>query len=263
MSWRCWAMTLCVWSAMCSAAGGLRAAEQHEWIQLFNGRDLTGWTPKFKGYELGENYLSTFRVEGGVLKVCYDDYNSFDERFGHLFYRESFSHYVLRVEYRFVGQQTPGGPSWAVRNSGIMIHGQSPQSMSLDQEFPVALEMQLLGGDGTNERTNGNLCTPGTQVVMGGQLTERHCFDSSSPTFHGDQWVTAQVEVHGNRLIRHLINGQPVLEYSRPQLDPAHEDAQRLIVGGQRQLDRGTISLQAESHPLEVRKIELRRLSAE
>lgn len=234
--------------------------ESGEWIQLFNGRDLEGWTPKFRGHKLGENYLNTFRVEDGVLKVCYDRYESFDDKFGHLFYKEPFSHYVLRAEYRVVGQQVAGAPEWAIRNNGFMLHGQTPESMRLDQNFPVCVEVQLLGGDGTHKRTTGNLCTPGTHVVMDGKLKTQHCINSSSPTFHGDQWVTVQVEVHGSRLIRHFINGKLVLEYSQPQLDDSDPDAKRMIFTGLKLLDQGTISLQAESHPFEFRKIELRRL---
>ncbi len=248
---------------LCLAGGDLRGEQSNEWIKLFNGRNLMGWTPKFRGHELGENYLNTFRVEDGVLKVCYDQYETFDKRYGHLFYRETFSHYVLRVEYRVVGQQVTGGADWALRNNGLMIHGQAPTSMRRDQGFPVSLEMQLLGGDGSHQRTTGNLCTPGTHVVIDGKLDKRHCIDSSSPTFHGNQWVSAQVEVHGSRLIRHSINGQPVLEYGQPQLDETDPDARRLIAAGQNQLDRGTISVQAESHPFEFRKIELRQLPSD
>ena len=248
---------------VCLAGGDLRGEESNEWIQLFNGRDLEGWTPKFRGHELGENYLNTFRVEDGVLKVCYDQYETFDNKYGHLFYRETFSHYVLRVEYRVVGQQVAGGADWALRNNGLMIHGQAPKSMRRDQEFPVSIEVQLLGGDGRHERPTGNLCTPGTHVVIDGKLETRHCIKSSSPTFHGDPWIAAQVEVHGSRLIRHSSNGQLVLEYSHPQLDETDADARRLISDGQKLLDRGTISVQAESHPFAFRKIELRLLAAE
>ena len=258
---RIFRLALAAWT-VCLAGGNLHG-EANEWIQLFNGRDLEGWTPKFRGHELGENYLDTFRVEDGVLKVCYDQYEKFDDKYGHLFYREKFSHYVLRVEYRVGGQQVDGGPDWAVRNNGLMIHGQAPGSMRLDQEFPVSLEVQLLGGDGTHERTTGNLCTPGTHVVIDGKLDTRHCINSSSPTFPGDQWVVAEAEVHGSRLIRHFVKGQLVLEYGKPQLDRKDADAQRLIRDGQELLERGTISVQAESHPFEFRKIELRRLPAE
>lgn len=154
----------------------LAAAEpEGEWIQLFNGKDLTGWTPKIKGYELGDNFRNTFRVEDGILKVSYDQYDKFDNRFGHLFYKEPFSNYVLRLEYRFTGEQCEGGPGWAIRNSGAMLHGEAPQTMGKDQDFPVSIEVQLLGGNGSQERSTANLCTPGTNVVMNGKLITQHC----------------------------------------------------------------------------------------
>ena len=240
----------------------LTAAEaEEEWVSLFNGKDLTGWTPKFKGHELGENYANTFRVEDGVLRVVYDGYSQFEGTFGHLFYETPFSNYVLRVEYRFVGDQASGGPGWALRNSGIMIHGQPPETMGLGQDFPVSIEVQLLGGDGTNERHTGNLCTPGTHVVMNGNLVTTHCINSTSKTYHGEQWVTAEVEAHGNGRIIHRINGEDVIEYEQPQLDPRDKDAQKVIKDGNVQLYGGTISLQAESHPVEFRKVEIRRLA--
>ena len=244
-----------------SGLGG-RAKEQKKpiesrWISLFNGKDLDGWKVKITGYALNDNFGRTFRVEDGVLKVCYDQYDKFSGKFGHIFYKEKFSHYRLRLEYRFVGDQTPGGPGWAFRNSGIMIHGQSPESMKKDQNFPVSIEVQLLGGDGKNKRSTGNLCTPGTHVVMKNQLVTQHCISSRSKTYHGDQWVKAEVEVHGNGRIKHLINGQVVIEYERPQLDEKDGDAKKLIKDGNKMVSEGYISLQAESHPVEFRKVEI------
>ncbi len=230
---------------------------EEEWISLFNGKDLTGWTPKITGYPAGENFANTFRVDDGAIKVAYDGYDNFDGRFGHLFYKKSYGHYMLRVEYRFTGEQIAGGPGWAYRNSGIMVHGQSPESMTLDQDFPVSIEVQLLGGNGKDARTTGNLCTPGTNVVINDELITRHCTNSSSKTYHGDQWVTAVVEVRGDEVIRHYINDDLVLEYNQPQLDPNDDDAKRLIKGEELLLRSGTISLQSESHPVEFRKVEI------
>jgi len=245
-------------------AGADAPSESSEWIPLFNGKNLDGWTPKIRGYDAGENFGNTFRVENGVLKVAYDQYEEFGNRFGHLFYKEPFSHYVLRVEYRFVGEQVPGGPSWAVRNSGVMIHGESPATMGKDQEFPASIEVQLLGGGGSAKRSTANLCTPGTNVFMQGELVTRHCTNSESDTFHGDQWVTVEIEVRGSKLIRHLVNGKPVLEYSEPQLDDRDAHARELIEKqGGKLLTGGTISLQSESHPVEFRKVELRTLPSE
>jgi len=256
------AATVCLFGSLPLTSLCAEATPSEEWIQLFNGRNLDGWTPKIRGHPTGENFGDTFRVEDGILKVRYDKYQGpFQERFGHLFYHQPFSHYLLRLEYRFVGEQVPGGPSWALRNSGIMIHGQTPESMEQDQDFPASIEVQLLGGDGSQLRHTGNLCTPGTHVVMDGKLIKQHCTSSVSPTYHGDRWVSVEVEVHGHGKIRHFVEGQLVLEYEQSQLDESDPSAQRLLQRGQqKQLHGGTISLQSESHPVEFRKIELRRL---
>lgn len=227
-------------------------------MQLFNGQNLEGWDVKITGRVLDDNWHNTFRVENGLLKVRYDGYDAFDNRFGHLFYRAPFSHYIVAVEYRFVGEQARGGPDWALRNSGIMVHSQSARSMAKDQDFPISIEVQLLGGSGTGERPTANLCTPGTHVVMDARLFTPHCVNSKSRTYHGEQWVRVEVLVLGDSLVRHIVNGETVLEYSKPQIgggvvnnfDPAaKQDGTPLRAG--------YIALQSESHPIDFRKVEM------
>lgn len=245
------------------AAQDSAKATSEKWIQLFNGKDMEGWTPKIRYHDLGDNFANTFRVENGVLKVGYEGYDEFKETFGHLYYKDSFSHYRIRVEYRFVGKQVKGGPGWALRNSGIMIHGERPETMTKDQDFPASIEVQLLGGDGQNARSTANLCTPGTNVVMNDKLILAHCTNSKSKTFHGEGWVTAEVEVKGNEVIRHFVNSELVLEYNKPQLDDRDAHAKELIQkAGDKMLSSGSISLQSESHPVEFRKVELLDLSS-
>jgi hypothetical protein len=233
--------------------------ENGEWRSLFNGQDLSGWTPKIRGHKAGENFGDTFRVVDGVIQVRYDAYDRFDDRFGHLFFEQPFSHYRLKVVYRFVGEQCPGAPGWAIRNSGIMAHGQSPESMTVDQDFPVSIEVQMLGGDGEHTRHTGNLCTPGTHVVMRDLLHTPHCKNSTSQTYHGDQWVTLELEAHGNGVMRHYVNGEPVLEYEKSQYDPDDANAKPLVeaAGGNLALSGGTISLQSEGHPIDFRSVEI------
>ncbi len=232
-----------------------------KWTPIFNGRNLDGWTPKIKGYPFGENFGNTFRVENGVIRVSYDKYDKFNNRFGHLFYREKLSNYRLRVEYRFIGDQAPEGPGWAFRNSGAMLHCQDPKSMGRDQDFPVSVEIQFLGGNGKDKRSTGNMCSPGTHVVMGGKLITQHCVNSTSQTYHGDQWVTMEIEVRGGSLVRSIVNGETVLELTDPQLDDKDPDARKLLDGGNpKMVTEGYIALQAESHPIEFRKVELMKL---
>jgi hypothetical protein len=239
----------------------IAGAADEEWIQLFNGRDLSGWTPKITHYELGNNFANTFRVENGLLKVRYDDYkDGFNTRFGHLFYAKPYSYYRLRVEYRFVGEQCAGKPgAWANRNSGIMFHAQAPQTMMKEQDFPISIEAQFLGGlsDG-KPRPTLSMCSPGTEIVYNGELYPKHCLESASKTYDGDQWVQIELIVLGGAHITHIVNGGKVLEYSLPQIgggvvanfDPQAKRDGELISGGY-------LAVQSESHPLDVRKIEL------
>ena len=233
-----------------------------DWVSIFNGKNLDGWSPKITGYDFGENYGDTFRVEDGVIKVAYDKYKEFGGKFGHLFYKEKFSHYRLKVEYRFVGEQCKGGPGWATRNSGVMFHCQDPKTMRKDQDFPVSIEFQLLGGLGKGNRPTANMCSPGTHIVSGGKLYTPHILNSKSKTYPGDVWVTAEYEVLGGGTVKHYVEGELVLEYEKPQLDDGDADAKKLIKerDGKVLLEEGFISLQAESHPCEFRKVEVKVL---
>lgn len=240
-------------------------ADRRDWIQLFNGRDLNDWSIKFRFHALGENLHQTFRAEDGLLKVRYDGWSVFAGEFGHIFYREPFSYYVLAAEYRFVGAQvrsTQGGLEWAVRNNGLMLHAQEPKTMLRDQDFPISIEVQLLGGLGDGRpRPTANLCTPGTHVVLNGRLHTPHCTDSRSRTFDGDQWVRVAVVVHGGEVIRHLVEGEPVLEYSNPQIgggEAAPVDPAVKVDGTP--LTGGYIALQAETAPIDFRRVELLNL---
>jgi hypothetical protein len=251
-------------AAIALSALPARAQTPEEWLQLFNGRDLTSWTPKITKHALGDNYANTFRVNNGVLSVSYDQYESFDARFGLLFYEQPFSYYRLVIEYRFVGEQAPKGPgAWALRNSGVMIHSQDPRTMLTNQNFPISIEAQFLGGlDDGKPRSTMNVCTPGTEIVIRGSLYPKHCLSSASQTFDGDQWVRAELIVLGSGSITHIVNGETVLEYSLPQFggldvanfDPAAKPDGKLI-------ERGYIALQSESHPIEFRKVELLNLA--
>ncbi len=232
------------------------------WVDLFNGTDLTDWEIKLNGYDAGDNYKETFRVTDGILEVNYDNYDLFEERYGVLVHKEPFSHYRLLVEYRFTGEQLSDGPGWAYRNSGLMLHSQSVASMLKDQNFPVSIEVQLLGGNGIDDRTTLNLCTPGTNVVMEGELVTKHCVNSTSATFHGDDWVTVEIEVLGSDRFIHRINGDTVLQYDLPQVGGGNVDNYdtALFTEGEL-LEGGYIGLQSESHPIEFRIVRLLNLT--
>jgi hypothetical protein len=239
------------------------SSKSENWIQLFNGENLEGWTPKIRGYKVGENYNNTFRVENGILKVNYDEYKGkFNESYGHLFYNKEFSNYKFKMEYRFIGDQIADGAGWATRNSGVMVHGQTAESMELDQDFPISIEVQLLGGLGNGDRPTGNLCTPGTHVIMDNKLFKNHCISSNSQTYDGDQWVTVEILVMNDSIISHYINGEEVLSYTKPQIGGGNVsmDKEKFQSLEGTPLKKGTISLQSESHPVEFRNIEILEL---
>jgi hypothetical protein len=250
-------------SADPSAAGGTDPNAK-EWIQLFNGRDLRDWDIKFKGYDLGENLHDTFRVQDGLLQVRYDKWPSFNGEFGHIFHKRPFSYYVVAAEYRFVGEQVRGaGPqtAWAIRNNGIMAHSQSAESMGKDQDFPISLEVQLLGGLGKGPRTTANLCTPGTNVVMHDTLVTQHCINSSSRTYDGDQWVRVEALVLGDSVIKHIVNGDTVLTYTKPQMGGGSVSGVKPgVLQDGKPITEGYIALQAETAPIDFRKVEVLEL---
>jgi len=243
-----------IWLLITIASFGFYSCKSNrqaeKWIPLFNGQNLDGWDIKISEYELNYNFGNTFRVIDGILKVGYDEYEDFGERFGHIFYSgQEFSHFKLRVEYRFVGDQIGGGPDWAFRNNGIMFHSQSAASMELNQHFPISIEAQFLGGDGINERPNGSVCTPGTTIEIDGVRIYDHCISSRSRTFHGDEWVLFELVVFGDSIAHHIIEGDTVLTYKNFQLENSGLP-----------LSKGFIALQSESHPIEFRKIEIMNL---
>jgi len=251
-------LILLVLALLCTCRNS-EVKKEEQWVTLFNGKDLTGWELKITGYPLNENYKEIFSVQDSILKVSYNQLDSFRGEFGHIFYKKKFSHYRLRLEYRFTGEQCPGGPDWGLRNSGVMVHSQSAESMGIDQDFPVSIEVQFLGGLGEGERSTLNVCTPGTDIDLNGVMVDGHCTNSDSKTYHGDQWVSAEIVVLGDSIIYHLVNGDTVLSYTHPRIGPEMKPDGYLVPDGT-PLKDGYIALQAESHNVEFRKVEILEL---
>ena len=232
------------------------------WQSLFDGKTLNGWTPKIRGFPLGENYRDTFRVKDGAIAVSYDKYDQFGERFGHLFYEKPLTGaYKLRFEYRFSSSHPADTPAWAIANSGVMIFGQDPRTMAVDDSFPVSVEAQLLGPAPGQERYNGNMCSPGTHVVIDSKLEKTHCINSKYPADPNDRWITFEVDVSADGVVTQKVNGVTTIVYSDVQLDPEGKmaNSKPLIAAavGKVMLEGGTISLQSEGNPIEFRKIEV------
>ena len=243
-----------------------------EWVSLFNGKDLNGWNIKIANHSLNDNFNNTFQVQDSMIRVVYDEYEDFDDKYGHMYYKTPYSYYKLRFDYRFLEEQTSGGENWNVRNSGVMIHSQSAKSNAFEQHFPVSLEIQLLGGLNKGERTTANLCTPGTAVYFNDKLDYTHCITSESKTYNGDQWVHIEAIILGNESILHIVENDTVLKYARPEIDSSFlsKDYKGIdwdnfgVTNKKIWLDKagkpigeGYIALQAESHPIDFKNIEL------
>lgn len=229
-----------------------------KWKKLFNGKNLENWTMKIAGFPLGENFGNTFRVSDGILSVRYDQYgDNFDNRFGALYYTRKLTNYRLKVEYRFVGETAPGAPSWGYRDSGIQYHCQDPASMGLSQPFPVCLEYNLHGGNGKDENPVGDICAAGTTVEINGEKNTSFCTPPTvKRTFHGDQWVTLEIDIQDGK-ISHFVNGEEILRFENPRYNPGHELGKTFIAGSDDVVHDGFISLQSNSHPIDFRKIEI------
>lgn len=143
-----------------------------------------------------------------------------------------------------------------------MFHSQDPRTMPKEQDWPISVEMQFLAGvkEGRS-RPTGNMCSPGTDVVYQGKVDPRHCINSTSETYFGDQWVKAELIVLGDSLVTHLINGQEVLQYTKPQIGGgvANRYDPKMKVDG-KLLKEGFIALQSEGQPIDFRKIKIRNL---
>lgn len=240
------------------------ATREHgdEWIPLFNGKDLDDWIVKIHHHDTGVNFANTFRAEDGMIKVRYNGYDDFNDQFGHLYYKQPYSRFHLKLEYRFHGELQKGAPSYTVLNSGVMFHSQDPRSMPREQNWPISVEMQFLADLGdSNPRPTGNMCSPGTEIVYEGRMYPDHCLNSSSKTYPKDAWVKAELIVLGDSLVTHVIEGDTVLQYSKPSMGGG-------VVNGYDSslwrpgtpLQSGYIALQSEGQPIDFRNIELKEL---
>jgi hypothetical protein len=234
------------------------AAPTGAWVSLFNGKDLSGWNVKIAGQDLNDNYRNTFRVQDGLLKVSYQDYDKFNDRFGSLFTKQKFSHYWLRAEYRFSGSLVSGAPRWAYKNSGLQLHSQSPDTMRKEQQFPVSVEFDIVGAHFYGGAPTGDVCQNGTHVLVQGAPVKGLCSKVSDVSLRNDDWVTVVAEVDGAKRVRQIVNGALVVEYTDVTLDENNQDARRLIAAGApRELDSGYISIQSNGAPIEFRRIEV------
>ena len=239
--------------------------DSSKWISLFDGKSLDGWEMKIAGYELNNNHKNTFRVNNGTIKVTYEDYDLFDENFGHIFYTDKkFKNYHLKLDYRFYGEHvnsfTNENDAWNYKNSGVMLHSEHPNQMFIDQGFPVSIEGQFLGGSGVNDRPTLNMCSPGTEVDINGSKAMQHCVNSTSKTIHTEEWVSVEFLVFSDSIVHHIIDKDTVMTYSNIRFGGTYLSDNFSDKIGE-PLKEGYISLQSEGHPIEFKNIRVKEFN--
>jgi len=104
----------------------LSCTAQAQSIDLFNGKDLTGWHIDVPKMDEDPTVRNPFIVRNGLLV-------SLGTPGGHLITDEVYRDYRLEVEYRFAGE--PG-------NCGILVHASTPRA--LYGMFPKSIEVQMM-----------------------------------------------------------------------------------------------------------------------
>jgi Domain of Unknown Function (DUF1080) len=239
-----------------------KKADKENWIKLFNGKNIDNWVVKIFHHETGVNFGNTFRVEDKTIKVRYDQYEKFNNQYGHLYFQKPFSYYKFRIEYKFQDPWRTDAPDYTMLNSGIMFHSQDPKTMPKEQDWPISVEMQFLAEQKEGEpRPTGNMCSPGTDIYYQGKKYPGHCLNSTSKTYKKDEWVKAEIIVLGDSLITHLINGVEVLQYSKPSIGGGVATGfnPEIKIDG-KALKTGFIALQSEGQPIDFKNITLLNL---
>ena len=103
-------------------------------IRLFNGKDLSGWTPWLKGIGR-KNPNQVYSIKDGAIRIS-------GEGLGYLATEKSCKDYRLIVEYKW-GERTDG--SGNVRNSGILLHAVGADG-GANGVFMTCIEVQLAQG---------------------------------------------------------------------------------------------------------------------
>lgn len=235
-----------------AGAGGGAGGASDGWVKIFNGQDLTGWSPLIHKSAYKQDPYNTFRADpvNHVIKVTYEDYpNGFEDRCGLLYYDKLLTNYRVRVTYRFLEPQAPGPVSWGKNNTGLMIFGIDPAKVTGDPEFPPLIEIQLLGANSTGGNTTPNMCVPGgmTMKKSTAECGNNHTGVAPPPAA---EWVTVEAEVHvkgDTKVFQYPNKTTPVITMSGP------------VYQG-KDVVNGYLSLQSESQPLEYKDIELMEL---
>lgn len=248
--------------ASCASLPGGAQPHLH---RIFDGKSLKGWVLKTTKYPLGENPHDMLTARDGVMRFSFDGFERFNGEYAVVYYDKPLRNYILQLDYRFAGRQAPGAPAWAKRNSGVMLFAQPPQTMTLNQSYPISVEDQLLGGLDNGSRQTLAVCMVDITVVINGAKPTGHCTPDVAtrppatppplPTFDGDQWVKLRIEVKSG-VAKSYANGILFNTISEPHVDAPHPWLSSQDAAAQ----PSYFALQGESDEVEFRNIELAEL---
>jgi len=245
-----------------------RAKSRSEgWIQLFNGKDFSGWYIYLSGQERNYDPDEVFTVKDGVLHIYKNTKDQGPAPLGYLSTEIAYSHYHLRFQYKW-GKKRFGSRAQEKRNSGLMYHGVGPDGVH-QKTWPRSLECQVQEHD-----TGGVICiagarctvsidpeVPGRHRVRGQYLPAEEGGVPSTSTFWSikngthdtlEGWNTVEVIVMGNDYAVYIVNGQ--VNHRLTRLEQKSDSGEWVP------LTAGKILLQAELAEVYFRNIEIKPL---
>lgn len=202
-------------------------------INLFNGKDLTGWLVDVPALDDDPNAIRPFIVRDGLLV-------SLGKPPGHLISKDVYENYRLKVQYRFAGK--PG-------NCGVLVHASTPRA--LYKMFPKSMEVQMM-----HENAGDFWCI--VEDIKVPDMLERR-----GPK---EKWGITEGKA---RRIKNLTDGseKPVGEWNTMIIECV-KDSIKVWVNGDVvnhgtdcTATRGQIALQAERSEVEFRKVALMPIS--
>jgi len=243
----------------------LTATSSDGWVNLFNGKDLTGWTPLIHLSKVGVNTDSTFRpdLENNGIRVSYDkltgSFGGDQCKCGLLYYNKPLTNYRIRVTYRFFDPTVSNAPSWGKNNSGLMIFGIDPTKVTGDPIYPPIIEIQILGTPSGGGSTNANECemrqfvnptVTATHTGTCGNNKDSKAPGSGKTAPAAGVWTTLEADVH--------ITGDTKV-YQWPDTTNAVLIMSKPMYGTQA-VTSGYLAIQSEGQPIVFKDILLKEL---
>lgn len=259
---------------------GNSAENGSNWITLFNGKNLDGWSIQLRDQDKNEDPNHLVQVDHGVLHFYKDAQAGSEQPFGYLATAKEYSSYRLRLEYKW-GEKKFAPRTGSVRDSGLLYH-----VTATDKVWPDSVEYQIQENDvgdiyaistqvtssadpkttnivttiSTNNtsgviRTNSNARLKFLEPTEGGVPVVQGRLGTSlrvirNPMNEHEGWNTVEIEVRGNSAT-HLLNGT---------VNNRCNNIKKSVNGEWIPLDRGRIALQLEGAEIFYRKIQIQEL---